>query len=58
MRDGVPGFAAGNAITAFDVDGTMLGGQLGRPLLRSVLDAGLVSRAFRADRPASQAHGA
>jgi phosphoserine phosphatase len=31
-------------IAAFDVDGTLLAGQLGRPLLHGVLDAGLVSR--------------
>ncbi|HWH11613.1 MAG TPA: haloacid dehalogenase-like hydrolase [Solirubrobacteraceae bacterium] len=44
MRGGVSRARRRMRIAAFDVDGTLLDGQLGRPLLRRVLDAGIVSR--------------
>jgi phosphoserine phosphatase len=43
MRDGLPRRRGAIRIAAFDVDGTLLDGQLGRPLLAALIDAGLVS---------------
>jgi phosphoserine phosphatase len=42
-RGGLSPLRRGIRIAALDVDGTLLDGQLGRPLLRGLLDAGLVS---------------
>jgi HAD superfamily phosphoserine phosphatase-like hydrolase len=44
MRDGLARPRKAIRIAAFDVDGTLIEGQLGKPLLRAVVEDGLVSR--------------